>query len=156
MEFAVLIILFGAGALLGLGLLQLRKSRDPFGDVRRGVLVLGIILVLMAVAPNILATFVGAVGFGAAAVASIVAAVSGLQMALEDRERVLAFAAFHIAVRVALGVGAVIAGGASELLERSGSEDPERLVMGGSGVVVALGVLLVWGRLGAGEDVVPE
>lgn len=146
-QFAILIILFGAGALLGLGLLQLRASADPFGDVRRGVLVLGVILFLMAVSPNILATFVGAVGFGAAAVASIVAAVSGLQMALNDRQRVLAFTAFHIAVRVALGLGAVLAGGAAELLERAGSSDPVRLVMGGAGVVVALAVLLVWGRL---------
>lgn len=157
-QFAILIILFGAGALLGLGLLQVTSSSDPFRDVRIGVLSLGIILTLMGMAPNVPSTFLGAVGFGAAAVASIVSAVSGLQLALAERERVLAFTAFHIAVRVALGLGAVLAGGAAEILERLGMTDPARLVMAGSGVVVALGVVVVWSRLdvaGSAEPVEP-
>ena len=88
-----------------------------------------------------------AVGFGAAAVAAIVSAVSGLQLALPESQRMLAFSAFHIAVRVALGIGALAAGAVADLLIRMGMNDPVRLVLGGAGVLVASGVLVVWGRL---------
>lgn len=151
-EFALLIILFGAGALIGLGLIQMIASENPFRDVRIGVLSLGIILALMGMSPTVTATLLGAVGFGAAAVAAIVSAVSGLQLALPDQQRLLAFTAFHIAVRVALGIGAVAAGGVADVLDRMGVFNPPRLVLGGAGVMVAVGVLAVWGRL----DVNPE
>jgi len=151
-EFALLIILFGAGALIGLGLVQLTASDLPFRDVRRGVLSLGIILTLMGMSPTISATLFGAVGFGAAAVFAIVSAVSGLQIVLPEQQRLLAFTAFHISVRVALGIGAVVAGAAADLLARLGVTDPVRLVLGGAGVMVAAGVVVVWGRL----DVSPE
>ena len=149
-EFALLIILFGAGALVGLGLVQATKSDNPFRDVRLGVLALGIILALMGMSPSVTATLFGALGFGAAAVASIVSAVSGLQLALPEQQRVLAFTAFHIAVRVALGIGAVAAGGVADLLVRLGVSDPVRLVLGGAGLIVAGGVMAVWGRLDVG------
>jgi dTMP kinase len=148
-EFALLIILFGAGALLGLGLVQLTPSDKPFRDVRIGVLSLGIVLALMGLSPSVPATLLGAVGFGTAAVATIVSAVSGLQIALTEQERMLAFTAFHIAVRVALGLGALVAGGVADLLLRLGTSDPVRMVLGGAGVVVAVGVLAVWRRLDA-------
>jgi len=146
-EFALLIILFGAGALIGLGLVQVAASDNPFRDVRIGVLSLGLVLALMGLSPTVSATLLGAVGFGAAAVAAIVSAVSGLQLALPERQRMLAFSAFHIAVRVALGIGALAAGAVADLLVRMGMNDPVRLVLGGAGVVVAAGVLVVWGRL---------
>jgi dTMP kinase len=146
-EFALLIILFGAGALVGLGLVHVTASDNPFRDVRIGVLSLGIILALMGMSPTVSATLLGAVGFGAAAIAAIVSAVSGLQLALPEQERVLAFTAFHIAVRVALGIGAVAAGGVADLLVRMGVTDPVRLVLGGAGFMVALGILAVWKRL---------
>ncbi len=146
-EFALLIILFGAGALIGLGLVQVAASNNPFRDVRIGVLSLGLVLALMGLSPTVSATLLGAVGFGAAAVAAIVSAVSGLQMALPESQRMLAFSAFHIAVRVALGIGALVAGAVADLLIRMGMADPVRLVLGGAGVVVAAGVLVVWGRL---------
>ena len=146
-EFALLIILFGAGALIGLGLVQVAASDNPFRDVRIGVLSLGLVLALMGLSPTVSATLLGAVGFGAAAVAAIVSAVSGLQIALPESQRMLAFSAFHIAVRVALGIGALVAGAVADLLIRMGMADPVRLVLGGAGVVVAAGVLVVWGRL---------
>ncbi len=146
-EFALLIILFGAGALIGLGLVQVVASDNPFRDVRIAVLSLGIILSLMGMSPTVSATLLGAVGFGAAAVAAIVSAVSGLQIALPEQQRTLAFTAFHIAVRVALGIGAVVAGGVADLLVRLGSTEPVRMVMGGAGVAVAVGILAVWRRL---------
>jgi hypothetical protein len=146
-DFALLIILFGAGALLGLGLVQVVASDNPFRDMRIGVLALGIILALMGLSPTVTATLFGAVGFGAAAVASIVSAISGLQLALSEQQRILAFTAFHIAVRVALGIGALVAGGAADLLVRLGVTDPVRLVLGGAGVAVSVGVVAVWGRL---------
>ncbi len=146
-EFALLIILFGAGALIGLGLIQVAKSDNPFRDVRIGVLSLGVVLALMGLSPSIWATLLGAVGFGAAAVAAIVSAVSGLQLALPEQQRMLAFSAFHIAVRVALGIGAVVAGAVADLLGRIGVNDPVRMVLGGAGLVVAVGVLAVWRRL---------
>ncbi len=146
-DFALLIILFGAGALLGLGLVQVVASDNPFRDMRIGVLALGSILALMGLSPTVTATLFGAVGFGAAAVASIVSAISGLQLALSEQQRILAFTAFHIAVRVALGIGALVAGGAADLLVRLGVADPVRLVLGGAGVAVSVGVVAVWGRL---------
>lgn len=146
-EFALLIILFGAGALIGLGLVHVAASDNPFRDVRIGVLSLGLVLALMGLSPTVSATLLGAVGFGAAAVAAIVSAVSGLQLALPEGRRMLAFSAFHIAVRVALGIGALAAGAVADLLIRMGMNDPVRLVLGGAGVVVAGGVLVVWGRL---------
>jgi dTMP kinase len=148
-DFALLIILFGAGALLGLGLVQVIASENPFRDMRLGVLSLGIILALIGLSPTVTAALLGAVGFGAAAVASIVSAISGLQMSLSEAKRLLAFTAFHIAVRVALGVGALVAGGAADLLNRFGVAEPTRLVLGGAGVLVAVGVVAVWGRLDA-------
>jgi hypothetical protein len=117
--------------------------------VRIGVLSLGIVLALMGMSPSVPATLLGAVGFGTAAVATIVSAVSGLQIALSEQERMLAFTAFHIAVRVALGMGALVAGGVADLLLRLGTSDPVRMVLGGAGVVVAVGVLAVWRRLDA-------
>ena len=146
-EFALLIILFGAGALIGLGLVHVAASDNPFRDVRIGVLSLGLVLALMGLSPTVSATLLGAVGFGADAVAAIVSAVSGLQLALPEGQRMLAFSAFHIAVRVALGIGALAAGAVADLLIRMGMNDPVRLVLGGAGVVVAAGVLVVWGRL---------
>jgi predicted MFS family arabinose efflux permease len=146
-EFALLIILFGVGALIGLGLVQMAASGDPFRDVRIGVLSLGVILALMGMSPSVSATLMGAVAFGAAAIAAIVSAVSGLQLALPEQQRLLAFTAFHIAVRVALGIGAVAAGTVADVLARWGVVDPVRLVLGGAGVMVALGILAVWGRL---------
>ena len=151
-EFAVLIILFGAGALLGLGLIQVVSSDNPFRDVRIGVLALGTVLALMGLSPSLWATLLGAVGFGAAAVAAIVSAVSGLQLALGEEQRMLAFSAFHIAVRVALGIGAVVSGAVADALGRMGVNDPVRMVMGGAGVVVALGVVAVWKRLDISVD----
>ena len=148
-EFALLIILFGAGALIGLGLIQVIASDEPFRDVRLGVLSLGIILAFMGMSPTVSATLFGAVGFGAAAVAAIVSAVSGLQIALPEEQRLLAFTAFHIAVRVALGIGAVVAGATADLLARAGATDPVRLVLGSAGVIVAAGVVAVWGKLEA-------
>ncbi len=149
-EFALLIILFGAGALIGLGLIQVAASDNPFRDVRIGVLSLGIVLALMGLSPSVWATLAGAIGFGAAAVASIVSAVSGLQLALPEQERMLAFSAFHIAVRVALGIGALAAGAVADLLTKIGVNDPVRLVLGGAGAVVAVGILVVWARLDIG------
>ena len=146
-DFALLIILFGAGALLGLGLVQVIASDNPFRDMRVGVLLLGIILALMGWSPTVAATLFGAVGFGAAAIASIVSAVSGLQIALSEQERILAFTAFHVAVRVALGIGAVVAGGAADVLVRLGLDEATRIVLGGAGILVAVGVVAVWGRL---------
>ena len=146
-DFALLIILFGAGALLGLGLVQVIASDNPFRDMRLGVLSLGIILALIGLSPTVAAALLGAVGFGAAAVASIVSAISGLQMSLSEAKRLLAFTAFHIAVRVALGIGALVAGGVADFLNRLGVVEPTRLVLGGAGVLVAVGVVAVWGRL---------
>jgi dTMP kinase len=151
-EFALLIILFGVGALIGLGLVQVAASGDPFRDVRIGVLSLGVILALMGMSPSVSTTLLGAVAFGAAAIAAIVSAVSGLQLALPERQRLLAFTAFHIAVRVALGIGAVVAGGVADVLTRWGVVDPVRLVLGGAGVMVAAGILAVWGRLNVDPD----
>lgn len=56
------------------------------------------------------------------------------------------------AVRVALGIGAVVAGGVANVLTRWDVVDLVRLILGGAGVMVAAGILAVGGRLNVDPD----
>ena len=72
----------------------------------------------MSQAPSILAAFAGAVLFGAATAAGLATAMSVLQAGLGERDRVLAFTAFHVVIRGGLGLAALGAGLAGDLLGR--------------------------------------
>ncbi len=137
-QFGAFVILFGAGAGLGVGLMHLRPPESHLEAMWRGLGTLGVVLVGMSLAPAIGLALVAAVLFGAAATYAIVAAISVLQVELEGRRRLLAFTAFHVLLRLALAAGALAAGAVAEMLSAAGGFDPVRTVMvGGGGLVVA-------------------
>ena len=148
-QFASLIILFGVGAAIGMGVLQLRRPREPLAVLRPGVTTIGLVLALMALAPSLALAFVGAVAFGAAASFTMISGMTGVQTTLRDgTERQLGFAAVHVGMRIALVVGAVAAGVAAALVKGVsvpviGMLDPARVVLFFSGVVVVTGAWVV-------------
>ena len=144
-QFGAFIILFGAGAGLGVGAMHLRPPDDHLRAMWSGLGVLGAVLVGMSLVPAIGLAFVAAVLFGAAATYAIVAAISALQVELEGRRRILAFTAFHVLLRIALAVGALVAGAVAEALASARGFDPVRAVMTFGGVVVLVSV--VWHRM---------
>jgi len=147
-QFGVLIALFGVGAAAGLGLLQLRRGRDPLVETRRGVAVIGAVVAGFSLAGSLALAFLGAVGFGAAAAFTLASGMGALQARLEGAQRVVAFAVFHVVIRLALGVAAIAAGVAGDLL---GSVDwpllgvlaPSRVVLLCSGIAILASSLLV-------------
>ena len=86
--------------------------------------------------------FVGAVAFGGATTIALTSGMSLLQERLEGRGA-LAFAVFHVVIRVALSIAAIGAGIAADVLEEVdwlvvGEIPSPRLVLFCSGVVVLL------------------
>lgn len=147
-EFGWLIALFGAGAVLGIVGLQRTSGGDPIRRTALGTLAIGIIVAVFSLSPAIWAAYLGAVGFGAAAAFTLASGMGALQSQLEGRDRVLAFAAFHIVIRVALGISAIAAGLVAALLEAVhwpliGRLEASRVVLLSSGVLVVISATLV-------------
>ena len=74
--------------------------------------------------------------------------MGAIQSRLDGRDRVLAFAAFHVVLRVGLAVSAIGAGIAGDLLADVrwpvvGTLEPTRVVLLCAGLLVALSSLLV-------------
>ena len=141
LEFAVLIALFGVGA--GVGLAGLNSAGPPeVRTVRFCIAAQGVVVAAMSQVPTVWAAFLGAVLFGAATAAGLAAAMSILQEDLGERERVLAFTAFHVLIRAGLALAALGAGLAGDFLGRLqwpllGTLPPARAVLLVSGVLVA-------------------
>lgn len=156
-EFGVLIALFGVGAAGGLGVLQLRRGREPVGETRLGVAAIGGIVALFSLSTSVWLAYVGAAAFGAAAAFSLASGMGAIQEELDGHERVLAFAAFHVVIRVGLSVAAVGAGLAGDVLGDVrwpwiGTLEPSRVVLLCSGILVILSSALVHvGTREAGE-----
>ncbi len=147
-EFGVLIALFGVGAVLGLGVLQLRRGQDPLVETRLGVAAIGCIVALFSLATSVWLAYAGAAAFGAAAAYSLSSGMGALQSRLEGHQRVLAFAAFHVVIRIGLSLAAVGAGLAGDLLDDVtwpwvGDLEPSRVVLLCSGLLVVLSSALV-------------
>lgn len=147
-EFGVLIAIFGVGAAGGLGILHLRRGHDPLAETRRGVAVIGAVVAVFSLVPTIWLAFAGAVGFGAAAAFTLASGMGALQSRLDGHERVLAFAAFHVVIRLGLGLAAVGAGAAGDLVGEVrwplvGTLEAPRLVLLCSGLVVLVSAGLV-------------
>jgi predicted MFS family arabinose efflux permease len=147
-EFGVLIALFGVGAALGLGVLQLRRGHDPLTETRLGVAAIGAIVALFSLATSVWLAFAGAAAFGAAAAYSLSSGMGALQSRLEGQQRVLAFAAFHVVIRIGLSLAAIGAGLAGDLLGDVkwpwvGELEPSRVVLLCSGLLVVLSSALV-------------
>jgi MFS family permease len=147
LEFAVLVALFGVGAGLGLGLLS-ASGRSDVATVRFCIAAQGGVVAGMSQVPTIWAAFAGAVLFGAATAAGLAAAMSILQEQVAERDRVLAFTAFHVLIRAGLALAALGAGLAGDFLGRLhwpllGTLPPARAVLLVSGVLVAASAVFV-------------
>ncbi len=147
-QFGILIALFGVGAVGGLGVLQLRRGRDPLAETRLGVAVIGAVVTAFSLAGSLALAFLGAVGFGAAAAFTLASGMGALQTKLDGDRRVVAFAVFHVVIRVGLGVAAIAAGIAGDLLGTVdwpvvGTLAPSRVVLLCSGLVILGSSVLV-------------
>ena len=147
-QFGVLIALFGVGAVGGLGLLQLRRGHDPLHDTRLGVSAIGAIVAGFSLAGSLALAFLGAIGFGAAAAFTLASGMGALQARLDGERRVVAFAVFHVVIRIALGLSAIAAGVAGDLIGAVrwpglGELAPSRVVLLCSGVLILMSSLLV-------------
>jgi hypothetical protein len=72
--------------------------------------------------------------------------MGAIQSATEGHQRVLAFAAFHVVIRLGLGIAAIAAGLAGDVLGATrliADLEPARLVLLGSGVFVLLASVFV-------------
>jgi hypothetical protein len=159
----VLIALFGVGAVGGLVLLQRRRGHDSLRETRAGVAVIGIVVAAFSLAGSLALAFVGALGFGAAAAFTLASGMSAIQSRLDGDRRVAAFAVFHVVIRIGLGVSAVLAGLAGDLLvdvdvPGLGVLEPSRLVLLASGLVIFASSWLVRERADAppGADLEPD
>ena len=141
-QFAVLVALFGVGAALGLLLLRVVTGGvAELATVKLGVAVQGATVALMSLAPTIALAFLGALAFGASTAWTLTSAMSLLQESLAGEERVLAFTAFHVLIRVGLSLAALGSGVAADLLSAVrfpviGSIPSVRVVLGASGLLV--------------------
>lgn len=152
-QFGVLIALFGVGAVGGLGALHVRRGHDPLRETRRGVAVIGAVVAGFSLAGSLALAFVGAVGFGAAAAFTLASGMGTLQSRLDGDRRVVAFAVFHVVIRIGLGVAAIAAGVAGDLLGEVhwpvlGTLAPARVVLLCSGLVILASSTLVRERAG--------
>ena len=135
-EYGVLIVLFGAGAGIGLALTHRSRHVDLLVLTRRGALVMGALVALMSQSPTVWLTFLGAAGFGAGATVALTSGMSALQARIpQEEERVLAFSAFHVVIRIGLGAAALGAGAIGDGLNQAGLPGT-RSVLLASGLLV--------------------
>jgi predicted MFS family arabinose efflux permease len=154
-QFGLLVACFGVGA--GAGLLVLRQlDRHDLATVRVALVIQGAVVATMSLAPTITFALVGAVGFGALTAFVLALAMELLQAGLGDRDRVLAFAVFHVVIRGGLALAALGAGVADDLLDETswpllGHLASSQVVLLSSGALVAA-VALIAGRPGGRAD----
>jgi MFS family permease len=135
-EYGILIVLFGAGAGVGLALTHKSRHVDLLVLTRRGALVMGALVALMSQSPTVWLTFLGAAGFGAGATVALTSGMSALQARIpREEERVLAFSAFYVVIRIGLGAAALGAGAIGDGLNGAGLPGT-RSVLLASGLIV--------------------
>jgi hypothetical protein len=147
-SFGILIAMFGVGAAGGLIILRVLNDTDSLATVRVAVLIQGATIAFMSLVDRLVPTFLGAAGFGAMTAITLAAGMSVLQARLSGEDRVLAFAAFHVVIRVGLSLAALVAGGANDLLAAVtipvlGPVQPARMILVCAGALVFLTGLLV-------------
>jgi len=117
-------------------------------ETRLGVAVIGVVVAAFSLAGSLALAFLGAAGFGAAAAFTLASGMGALQSKLDGDRRVVAFAVFHVVIRVGLGVAAIAAGLAGDLLGTvdwpvMGTLEPSRLVLLCSGLLILGSSVLV-------------
>lgn len=150
-EFGLLIALFGVGAAGGLAVLQRHQEGDLLLRTRAGVLAIGAVVATFSLSPWLWFAYLGAVAFGAAAAYTLASGMGAIQSSLDGPQRVLAFAAFHVVIRVGLALAAIGAGLAGDFVAAVnwplvGRLEPSRLVLLCSGLLVLASAVVV--RLG--------
>ncbi len=154
LEFGVLIAVFGLGA--GAGLIIATQLALPLMEMTRyGTLTMGALVACMSLSPVLWLTYLGAFGFGLAATVALTSGMTALQSGTTEIERGLAFAAFHMVIRMALGLAAVVAGAIRDALDEVTIFDfwtlsGTRLVLLASGILVVGSAVAV--RAGSLED----
>ncbi|MCE2524478.1 MAG: MFS transporter [Acidimicrobiia bacterium] len=154
LEFGVLIAIFGVGA--GAGLIIATQLALPLMEMTRyGTLTMGALVACMSLSPVLWLTYLGAFGFGLAATVALTSGMTALQSGTTEIERGLAFAAFHMVIRMALGLAAVVAGAIRDALDEVRIFDVltlsgTRLVLLASGILVLGSAAAV--RTGSGAD----
>jgi MFS family permease len=154
-QFGLLVACFGVGA--GVGVLVLRRL--PGHDLRTvttALVLQGGVIATMSLAPTIGFALLGAVGFGGLTAVVLALAMQLLQDEVGDRDRVLAFAVFHMVIRGGLAVAAIGAGVADDLLDEVtwplvGHLASSQVVLLSSGLLVVL-VGALAGRPGGAAD----
>ena len=146
--FGALIALFGIGAALGLVALQRPSNAPPLARTRNGVVAMGAVIASFSLAPGIGLAFLGATAFGAAAAYTLASGMGAIQSTLENSERIVGFAAFHVTIRMGLALAALGAGVAGDLVAGVdwpvvGRLEPSRLVLLASGLFVLASAALV-------------
>ncbi len=135
-EYGILIVLFGLGAGIGLALAHHCRYLDLLVLTRRGAVAMGALVALMSQSPAVWLTFIGAVGFGTGATVALTSGISVLQSRIPfEDERVLAFSAFHVVIRIGLGIAALGAGAVGDGLNEFGLAGT-RWVLLASGLLV--------------------
>ena len=156
LEFGVLIAIFGVGA--GAGLIVVTRLSGPLMDVTRyGTLSMGALVACMSLSPVLWLTYLGAFGFGFAATVALTAGMTALQSGTGDAERGVAFAAFHMVIRMALGLAAAVAGAIGDALDEvkifnAWTISGTRLVLLASGILVLGSAAAVRGGSPAGQN----
>jgi MFS family permease len=154
-QFGLLVACFGVGA--GGGLLALRQlDRHDLATLRVALVAQGAVVATMSLAPTIMFALLGAVAFGALTAFVLALSMELLQAGLGDRDRVLAFAVFHVVIRGGLALAAIGAGVADDLLDEAkwpllGHLASSQVVLLSSGALVAA-VALIAGRPGGAVD----
>ena len=156
-SFSFLVALFGIGA--GAGLLWLRVIGERgLAFVRVCIVGQGLVIAFMSLASTLWLTYIGAVAFAFFTAASLATAMGVLQAALGGEARVQAFAVFHVLIRMGLGIAAIGAALAARFVGAVdwplvGRLPPVRVVLGCSGLAVAVVAVVLRARFVAGASI---
>jgi MFS family permease len=139
-QFGVLVMMFGVGAAAGIAILQTTRAKG-IPVVLFAVALQGAVIGGMSLSRWLSLTFLGAAMFGASTAVALASAMGVLQDNLDDRARVVAFAAFHIVIRSGLALAAIASGVAADLVEDVdwpgfGTLPPARVVLLCSGALI--------------------
>jgi dTMP kinase len=155
-DFGWLAALWGAGMVLGLGIVRflIRERGAPVVFIA-SVTACGGILILMGLFPSLWVAFGISVVFGAAFSMAITVALSLAQRQTEDRIRGRIMAAVQMLFRVGLGAGALGMGALSHSIHRLDigiTLDGNQVGLLAGGALILVGALASTGVLGATKD----
>lgn len=149
-DFGVLVACFGVGGVAGLLILRAISWRG-LDLIRMALAALGVVIATMSLAPVIGFALLGAVAFGGLCTLILATSMEVLQTEIGEGDRLLAFAAFHVVIRLGLAVAAMGAGLTADMLDQTnwplvGRLASSQVVLLSSGLLL-VGVALVNRRI---------